>query len=762
LLRFVIFIVILVPLLIFPLAFGPLLSSPPPSWKDYVLLVAPADGGRTGQESLALLNKLVMMGLNPKPVYLFEHLGVGGVFNLSSSQVSRLVSIHPLLLDGESRVTLDNVTPGSPFNSSWSYSVSGPYTGLNVTVAIIDTGADYNLSALGGKLGVTVVGGYDFVNHDQDLSDSNGHGTAVASIIAGRSANFTGVAPDSKLLVYKVFEGDVTSSDLVVEALDRAAGDGAKIINLSLGGGLNSDLLWKLGYLLSEQGVELVAAVGNSGPDPSTISDPAELPPYISVGASRSIFSTEPIAELRLNGSRWFNTALPMLDSPLSGGVIDAKYVYVGSATLSDISGKDLSGKIAVALRDQKTFFAQMEENVASAGALALIVVNDMNLSLQGNLSLPTNSSYSPRIPVVTVSGLDGAILLQDHSPNSRLELQVMNVNSTLYPASFSSRGPVDDFTVKPEILAPGDDVPVLFPNGTYLMSGTSFSAPQVSGALAILAQEHPALSPVQYYSILTLTATNLYRMGEALPFSIQGAGELNITSAISASFVMSHQDYELLYPFSLGSYSDVVQVLFFSNLTLTVSYQGDYQLTLNQTTLNRESDTLMITADGRLPPQNGEDRLVFSDGLQNYTLPVELVGSSVGANFNPVNGSILFSAASTHPATGTITFPDGTLHPITLIPGQPVRLAGYYDTPESGYYRVSVTTDSFGGNSTARVMFYYPGNEENSFPNFVPSSIAAYSLALALFAAFIYLIRSVSRKRPEQKVGSSPISSAS
>ena len=50
-----------------------------------------------------------------------------------------------------------------------------------------------------------IIGGYDFVDNDEMPEDTNGHGTQVTGIIAA-NGNLKGIAPNSKILVYKVSE----------------------------------------------------------------------------------------------------------------------------------------------------------------------------------------------------------------------------------------------------------------------------------------------------------------------------------------------------------------------------------------------------------------------------------------------------------------------------------------------------------------------------------------------------------------------------
>src|SRR5581483_5350414 len=75
-----------------------------------------------------------------------------------------------------------------------------PYKGDGYSVAVLDTGIDYNHPALGGAWGKRVIAGYDFVNNDADPLDDNGHGTHVAGIIGSSSSQYPGVAPDVNLI----------------------------------------------------------------------------------------------------------------------------------------------------------------------------------------------------------------------------------------------------------------------------------------------------------------------------------------------------------------------------------------------------------------------------------------------------------------------------------------------------------------------------------------------------------------------------------
>ncbi len=117
------------------------------------------------------------------------------------------------------------------------------YTGEDVLVALIDTGVRLDHADLQGQFwdgGAEYPNhGYDFYQHDDDPSDTHGHGTHVAGTIVGSGASGTqtGVAPGAKIMVLKVFHGDdnLTELTMCVEAMQFAVEHGADVMNMSLG-----------------------------------------------------------------------------------------------------------------------------------------------------------------------------------------------------------------------------------------------------------------------------------------------------------------------------------------------------------------------------------------------------------------------------------------------------------------------------------------------------------------------------------------------
>jgi hypothetical protein len=169
--------------------------------------------------------------------------------------------------------------------------------GAGVLIAVIDSGIDYTHPALGSGIGPgrKVVGGFDFVNDDDDPMDDNRHGTHVAGIVAAKSATLSGVAPDASLLAYKVLDGagKGRQSD-VIAAIERAIdpdgngdlSDRADVANLSLGSRGNPlDPVAQAVENATAAGMLVVAASGNDGLF-HAVSSPAVAESAIAVGAS--------------------------------------------------------------------------------------------------------------------------------------------------------------------------------------------------------------------------------------------------------------------------------------------------------------------------------------------------------------------------------------------------------------------------------------------------------------------------------------------
>jgi len=174
-------------------------------------------------------------------------------------------------------------------------------TGEGVTVAILDTGIanhPYFLVNTKGKKKDPVVAWKDFIDGKRSPDDPNGHGTHIAGIIAnatkGSDGGFNGVAPGVNLVVGRVldktgsgtYESVIEGIQWVIANKDRY---NIKVLNLSLYSLVQSpywaDPLNQAVMRAWADGITVVVAAVNNGPNPMSIAVPGNVPYLITVGA---------------------------------------------------------------------------------------------------------------------------------------------------------------------------------------------------------------------------------------------------------------------------------------------------------------------------------------------------------------------------------------------------------------------------------------------------------------------------------------------
>ncbi|TAM89596.1 MAG: hypothetical protein EPN43_06780, partial [Jatrophihabitans sp.] len=202
-----------------------------------------------------------------------------------------------------------SAAPGPPDAPEWWFDTwhvqqlwdSGA-RGQGIVIGEIDTGVNAALPALSGR----ILAGRDFGAEggigqvDRD-SAPFGHGTAMASIMVGRPADFgiTGLAPDARILpvaVPLVGTTDAAPNDRLGVAIRWAADNGAKIISMSLGGSrspeqdsipCSGDQQDAILYALSK-GAIVLAAAGNDGDAGNPVEEPGVCLGVVAVGAADS------------------------------------------------------------------------------------------------------------------------------------------------------------------------------------------------------------------------------------------------------------------------------------------------------------------------------------------------------------------------------------------------------------------------------------------------------------------------------------------
>ncbi|WP_344847688.1 S8 family serine peptidase [Kribbella ginsengisoli] len=191
--------------------------------------------------------------------------------------------IDKIWLDGKRHLSLDQSVPQIGAPDAWK----AGYTGKGVSVAVLDTGID----ATHPDLATQVAGAKNFT--DGPAGDNVGHGTHVASTIAGTAAasagKYKGVAPDAKLYDGKVCQLDGCPDSAILAGMEWAANEvKAKVVNISLGGQDTPELdpiEEAVNRLTAQTGTLFVVAAGNSGPGAGSIESPGSADAALTVGA---------------------------------------------------------------------------------------------------------------------------------------------------------------------------------------------------------------------------------------------------------------------------------------------------------------------------------------------------------------------------------------------------------------------------------------------------------------------------------------------
>ncbi len=210
-----------------------------------------------------------------------------------------ILSNDPFIRDTpENRTDTQKLQWNPPFDYQWSLKqIKVPeawdlQTGApEITIAIIDTGFDFDASFLHKDFeGVQILKGYDFYENDSEPQDSNGHGTAVASIIGAKTNNQVGLAGilwETKLLVIKALGPNGGDSSTVANSIIYAADHGANIINMSFGtytDTADESLRLAVAYAYDHH-IVMVAAAGNDNRDIANVA-PASYEQVIAVSAT--------------------------------------------------------------------------------------------------------------------------------------------------------------------------------------------------------------------------------------------------------------------------------------------------------------------------------------------------------------------------------------------------------------------------------------------------------------------------------------------
>ncbi|KAK7842724.1 subtilisin-like protease sbt1.5 [Quercus suber] len=350
-----------------------------------------------------------------------------------------------------------------------------------------------------------------------------------ASFLGFAQGIANGVAPKSRIAVYKVCSEDSCSVSDILAGIDAAVEDGVDVISISIGGDpvpYHEDAIAIGAFGAIENGVLFSASGGNNGPTDSTISNVA---PWITTVGASTIDRRFPADLVLGDGSVITGSSLYKGD-----GLSKGKYlplIYAGNTSNSKIDNatclpgtlnKDLvSGKIVLCDRGIGPRIEKAEV-VREAGGVGLVLANvePMGEGIVADAFL---------IPGLAITQSKRTTVLQyiksTKNPKATFIFKgtQLGVKPAPVVASFSSRGPnsISPSVLKPDIIAPGVNILAAWPDGVpptevaadkrrtefNIISGTSMSCPHVSGVAALLKGAHPDWSPAMIKSALMTTA---------------------------------------------------------------------------------------------------------------------------------------------------------------------------------------------------------------------------------------------------------------
>ena len=577
--------------------------------------------------------------------------------------------------------------------------------GEGIKIAVIDTGVDFtHPDLLGWGEDGKVIGGYNFVNEGELPMDTNGHGTQVAGVIAA-DGQAQGVAPKAKILAYKVSEdGEGVSSELIVRAINKAVEDGADIINISLGvNKTNSKIDSAVNHAL-DNGIFVVTAAGNDGPELKTIGSPGRNFGSVTVGATYNNMTSSLIATLEVNEKDF--TVIPMVGSSTTEEPIIGKIIFGGFGKISDLKERDVKDAIVIVergsdVKGELLFFSIKEMNVASAGAKALIVYNNESGIFLGELIHEFSElGYTPQIPVVSMDREEGLEIIELIKNNNK---GIMNLfYNPDFVAHFSSRGPVSPFYMKPDIVAPGAYINSTQNNASYnFTSGTSFAAPHVSGAAALLLQKNPEL---QNYEIKSLLLTTVQPVSDAYgqKFSLHesGAGRLDIANAYNAKLIINPPSFVINLSTDHPTAKKQLELKLMDGKLegIDVRFEGPKFIEVTQKMENGKLEFEISIVEKKYGDYEG--KIFINHEKIEYTIPVLIHHTKGSISVNQENEKLIFEI--NHPEKWSfakisiINSKNGNTETITSTPHKKTSLEIY----ENGEYWIDAKI-KVGGNTS-------------------------------------------------------------
>ncbi|TBN58626.1 serine protease [Glaciihabitans arcticus] len=570
------------------------------------------------------------------------------------------------------------------------------------------------------RLGDETTGTGEFVSP----RDGDGHGSHTASTAAGNVdtaatvdgvdfGNITGVAPATKIAVYKVCwsgkdpavrtDDGCTTTDLLA-GIDQAVTDGVDVINYSIGGGAAETTYSATDDAFlgaAAAGIFVAASAGNDGPDASTLDNAS---PWITTVAASTIPGYEATATLG-DGQAFAGASISVdLDpaaAPVEGALINSTSIAAAGtagaqANLCGPGTLDATLTEPTIVVCERGVFDRVAKSaeVKRVGGIGMILVNITPGSIDSDVhSVPTvhlDAMYHDQ--VVAYAATEGATA------------SLKTGNSTAYTppvpvvAGFSSRGPVladGSDLLKPDISAPGVAILAAGPNqettdpSYEFLSGTSMAAPHIAGLAALYLGERPNATPAEIKSAMMTTAYNTVDAdGEPVtdPFA-QGAGHVDPTKFFNPGLLYLNDVYDWAAYLQALGYDFGVDPVDPSNLNLASIAIGAL------TAPEKITRTVTATTAGTYT--------AAIQGLEGVNAVVEPATFTVAAG-EEKEFTVTFTrtdAALDAFATGSLTWTSGSTVVRSPIAVQPVTIVAPSDVEGTGVTGSVDVTVTPGGN---------------------------------------------------------------
>lgn len=280
--------------------------------------------------------------------------------------------------------------------SEWAFRItqasdlsSRGFDGSGEVVCLVDTGIDPGHPDLAR---VPILGWKDFVRNRTAPYDDDGHGTAMAGLIAARGA-MKGIAPGVSLMIAKALDSEgVGTSDGLAAAIsfcadpngDGSAADAASIVSLSLAAASNvtigSEVFTAVNAALA-RGIVIVASAGNDGlMDDGDVQNPASIPGVIAVGAIDEYGTIAGFSSVGADAMRSDPNRKPEIAAPGVNLVTTARGGGYRLVSGTSVSAAFVSGILALLL--------QKHPALSHSGSSAAIITIKTGL-VQGAMSEP-------------------------------------------------------------------------------------------------------------------------------------------------------------------------------------------------------------------------------------------------------------------------------------------------------------------------------------------------------------------------------------